>query len=30
VRFKDGEVLDRNFETHKLWRFSWLPKIETS
>ncbi len=29
VRFKDGEVLDRNFDTYQLPRFSWLPKIET-
>ena len=29
VRFKDGEVLDRNFDTYRTPRFSWLPKIET-
>ena len=29
VRFKDGEVLDRNFDTYSIPRFSWLPKIET-
>jgi nicotinate dehydrogenase subunit B len=29
VRFKDGEVLDRNFDTYALPRFSWVPKIET-
>jgi len=29
VRFKDGEVLDRNFDTYRIPRFSWLPKIET-
>jgi CO/xanthine dehydrogenase Mo-binding subunit len=29
VRFQDGEVLDRNFDTYQLPRFSWLPKIET-
>jgi CO/xanthine dehydrogenase Mo-binding subunit len=29
VRFKDGEVLDRNFDSYQLPRFSWLPKIET-
>jgi nicotinate dehydrogenase subunit B len=28
VRFKDGEVLDRNFDTYGLPRFSWLPRIE--
>ncbi|HJU84421.1 MAG TPA: molybdopterin cofactor-binding domain-containing protein, partial [Holophagaceae bacterium] len=29
VRFKAGEVLDRNFDTYELPRFSWLPRIET-
>jgi len=29
VRFKDGEILDRNFDTYQIPRFSWLPKIET-
>jgi isoquinoline 1-oxidoreductase len=29
VRFKDGEVLERNFDTYELPRFSWLPRIET-
>ncbi|MGA2271145.1 MAG: molybdopterin cofactor-binding domain-containing protein [Bryobacteraceae bacterium] len=29
VHFKDGEVLDRNFDSYQLPRFSWLPKIET-
>ena len=29
VRFKGGEVLDRNFDTYEIPRFSWLPKIET-
>jgi isoquinoline 1-oxidoreductase len=29
VRFKGGEVLERNFETYHLPRFSALPKIET-
>jgi CO/xanthine dehydrogenase Mo-binding subunit len=29
VRFQDGEVLDRNFDTYQIPRFSWLPKIET-
>jgi CO/xanthine dehydrogenase Mo-binding subunit len=28
VRFKDGEVLERNFDTYEIPRFSWLPKIE--
>jgi nicotinate dehydrogenase subunit B len=29
VHFKDGKVLDTNFDTYELPRFSWLPKIET-
>jgi len=29
VHFKDGEVLDKNFDTYELPRYSWLPKIET-
>ena len=29
VRFKGGEVLDRNFDTYSIPRFSWLPAIET-
>ena len=29
VRFRNGEVLERNFDTYQLPRFSWLPKIET-
>jgi CO/xanthine dehydrogenase Mo-binding subunit len=29
VHFKSGEVLDRNFDTYAIPRFSWLPKIET-
>ena len=28
VRFRNGEVLDRNFDTYRLPRFSWLPKID--
>jgi isoquinoline 1-oxidoreductase len=28
VRFKDGVVLDKNFPTYHLPRFSWVPKIE--
>jgi nicotinate dehydrogenase subunit B len=27
VRFKGGEILDRNFDTYELPRFSWLPEI---
>jgi isoquinoline 1-oxidoreductase len=29
VRFKGGKVLDTNFDTYEIPRFSWLPKIET-
>jgi isoquinoline 1-oxidoreductase len=29
LRFRGGEILDRNFDTYKLPRFSGLPKIET-
>ena len=27
VRFKNGEVLDKNFTTYELPRFSWLPRV---
>ena len=29
VQIKDGKVLDENFDTYELPRFSWLPRIET-
>jgi CO/xanthine dehydrogenase Mo-binding subunit len=29
ARFRGGEVLDRNFDTYLIPRFSWVPKIET-
>jgi isoquinoline 1-oxidoreductase len=29
VRFRDGEILDLNFDTYEIPRFSWLPEIET-
>jgi isoquinoline 1-oxidoreductase len=29
VHFKNGEVLDRNFDSYQIPRFSWLPTIET-
>jgi nicotinate dehydrogenase subunit B len=29
VRFRDGEIFDRNFDTYGIPRFSWLPEIET-
>jgi isoquinoline 1-oxidoreductase len=29
IRFKGGKVLDENFDSYELPRFSWLPKIET-
>jgi len=29
MHFKDGEILDVNFDTYEIPRFSWVPKIET-
>ncbi len=29
IHFKGGEILDRNFDTYELPRFSWLPQIES-
>jgi nicotinate dehydrogenase subunit B len=29
LRFSNGEIFDRNFDTYHIPRFSWLPKIET-
>ena len=29
VHFKGGEVLDTNYDTYELPRFSWVPQIET-
>ena len=29
LHFKGGQILDLNFDTYALPRFSWLPKIET-
>lgn len=29
VRFEGGTILDRNFDTYRIPRFSWLPRIET-
>jgi len=29
IRFKGGKILDENFDTYELPRFSWLPRIET-
>jgi isoquinoline 1-oxidoreductase len=29
IHFKGGEILDKNFDTYELPRFSWLPKIES-
>jgi nicotinate dehydrogenase subunit B len=29
ITFKGGQVLDTNFDTYEIPRFSWLPKIET-
>jgi nicotinate dehydrogenase subunit B len=29
VRFRGGRILDTNFDTYRIPRFSWLPEIET-
>jgi len=29
IRFRGGRILDENFDTYEIPRFSWLPKIET-
>ena len=29
IHFKGGKILDLNFDTYELPRFSWVPKIET-
>jgi nicotinate dehydrogenase subunit B len=29
IRFRGGDILDKNFDTYELPRFSWLPTIET-
>jgi nicotinate dehydrogenase subunit B len=29
IHFRGGEILDRNFGSYKIPRFSWLPEIET-
>jgi nicotinate dehydrogenase subunit B len=29
LRFHGGEILDRNFDTYSIPRFSWVPRIET-
>ncbi len=29
VRFNGGEILERNFDTYRIPRFSWVPKIES-
>ncbi len=29
IRFRGGRILDENFDTYELPRFSWLPQIET-
>ena len=29
IRFVDGKILDENFDTYELPRFSWVPRIET-
>src|SRR5205085_864384 len=29
VRFKNGKILDTNFDTYEIPKFSWVPKIES-
>ena len=29
LRFEGGKILDTNFDTYEIPRFSWLPEIET-
>ncbi len=29
VHFRGGEIQDKNFDTYRIPRFSWMPKIET-
>jgi nicotinate dehydrogenase subunit B len=29
VRFSGGQILDTNFDTYQIPRFSWLPEIKT-
>ncbi len=29
IRFKNGRILDENFDTYEIPRFSWAPEIET-
>jgi CO/xanthine dehydrogenase Mo-binding subunit len=29
IHFQNGKILDTNFDTYELPRFSWLPAIET-
>lgn len=29
IRFKDGEIFDKNFDTYSIPTFSWIPEIET-
>ncbi len=29
IRFKNGRVLDENFDSYEIPRFSWLPRLET-
>jgi len=29
IRFKGGDIADRNFDSYELPRFSWVPTIET-
>ena len=29
LRFRGGDILDRNFDSYEIARFSWVPRIDT-
>jgi CO/xanthine dehydrogenase Mo-binding subunit len=29
IHFRNGKILDGNFDTYSILKFSWLPKIDT-
>lgn len=29
LRFRSGDILDRNFDSYEIPRFSWVPRIDT-
>jgi CO/xanthine dehydrogenase Mo-binding subunit len=30
IRFKNGDILDRNFDSYEIPRFSWLPEMDVT